>query len=234
MWDDGQRQELEEIFVGDLGVEAGRIAANGGVPLADLGVDSGAALELQAIVGQRYGVDLPASTGELSFEQVLEMISARPVAAGRTDNAIWIDAPFGLVWRLTNDVRGWPDLFTEYSSVEVLGERDGTIRFRLTTVPDGDGSVWSWVSERRSDLASRTATAYRVETGPFTFMRIRWDYDELERGTRLRWRQEFDVRPEAPFGVEAAVERIDRTSRQQMSVIKKRVEAASAASMKEA
>jgi hypothetical protein len=34
--------------------------------------------------------------------------------------------------------------------------------------------------------------------------------------------------------VEAAVERIDRTSRQQMSVIKKRVEAASAASMKEA
>ncbi|WP_433337557.1 SRPBCC family protein [Spirillospora sp. CA-294931] len=224
MWEDGLRPELERILVENLGVEVGK--EGWGTSLADLGVDSVAALELEAIVGQRYGVALPAPVVELSSERVLELISS--VSAGKTDNTVSIDAPFDVVWRLTNDVRGWPDLFTEYAAVEVLGERDDTVRFRLTTVPDEDGSVWSWVSERRSDLASRRATAYRVEPGPFTFMQIRWDYAERGPGTELRWRQAFDVRPEAPFDLGSAVERIDRTSRQQMAVIKDKVEAAAA------
>src|SRR5262245_21393145 len=80
----------------------------------------------------------------------------RRVTPGATDNSVYINAPFELVWRLTNDVRSWPDLFTEYASVEVQQDSGETIRFRLTTVPDPDGQVWSWVSERTSDLSTKS------------------------------------------------------------------------------
>src|SRR5205085_7658727 len=36
---------------------------------------------------------------------------------GHTDNSIMIDADLDHVWRMTNDLAAWPDLFTEYSEV---------------------------------------------------------------------------------------------------------------------
>ncbi|GAA3081913.1 hypothetical protein GCM10020000_79800 [Streptomyces olivoverticillatus] len=47
--------------------------------------------------------------------------------ANSTDTSVYIAAPLDVVWQLTNDVRTWPDLFTEYASVEVLHE-DGPHR----------------------------------------------------------------------------------------------------------
>ena len=86
--------------------------------------------------------------------------------AGHTENEIVIDAPMALVWDVTNDVEGWPGLFTEYARADIL-ERDGnTVRFRLTMHPDEEGRVWSWVSERTTDQPTRTVRARRVETGP--------------------------------------------------------------------
>ena len=71
------------------------------------------------------------------------------------------------VWDVTNDVEGWPGLFTEYARSDIL-ERDGnTVRFRLTMYPlDEEGHVWSGVSERTADESTRTVRARRVETGP--------------------------------------------------------------------
>ena len=84
---------------------------------------------------------------------------------GHVDNTITIDAPMDLVWDMTNDVEGWPQLFTEYASTEIV-ERDGdTVRFRIAMHPDANGTVWAWVSERTPDPASRTVVARRVETG---------------------------------------------------------------------
>ncbi|QKV80111.1 methyltransferase [Amycolatopsis sp. Hca4] len=142
-----------------------------------------------------------------------------------TDNRVVIDAPFATVWDLTNDVASWPTLFTEYAKAEILGESADSVRFRLTTVPDPDGSVWTWVSERFPDRDARRVTAHRIETGPFEYMRLRWDYRDVDGGVELRWRQEFAVRPGLPFDDAAMTERLNRTSAEQLQHIKSVIEA---------
>ena len=147
--------------------------------------------------------------------------------AGHTDNHIVIDAPIDVVWQMTNDVPNWPDLFSEYASAEVL-ERDGeTVLFRLTMHPDEDGNVWSWVSRRTSDPATRSVRAERVETGPFDFMKICWEYtEEPGGGVRMRWVQDFHMKPQAPATDEAMTEHLNRNTKVQMALIKEKVEAA--------
>ena len=149
--------------------------------------------------------------------------------AGHTENEIVIDAPMDLTWQVTNDVESWPDLFTEYAKAEII-ERDGdTVRFRLTMHPDENGTVWSWVSERTADEATRTVKAHRVETGPFDHMNIEWRYDEIDGGTRMRWIQDFHMKPDAPVDDEQMTERINTNSKIQMGIIKEKVEARKAA-----
>ncbi|MFH8349817.1 SRPBCC family protein [Streptomyces sp. NPDC018045] len=149
--------------------------------------------------------------------------------SGHTDNHIVIDAPMGLVWRMTNDVPGWPGLFSEYAAAEVL-ERDGdTVLFRLTMHPDENGRVWSWVSRRTADAAARTVRAERVETGPFAYMKIFWEYTQETGGVRMRWVQDFRMKPEAPVTDEQMTERLNRNTPVQMNLIKEKVEAAARA-----
>jgi aromatase len=146
--------------------------------------------------------------------------------AGHTDNSIVIDAAIDHVWRMTNDLQSWPDLFTEYAAVEVLEQSGPTVRFRLTMHPDENGRVWSWVSERTPDESTHEVVARRVEPGPFEFMDIRWSYAPEGTGTRMRWVQDFRMRPEAPVDTAGMTERIDANSKIQMAVIRDKVEAA--------
>ena len=148
---------------------------------------------------------------------------------GHTDNSILIDAHIDHVWAMTNDLRSWPDLFTEYASVEVLDSTDTWFQFRLTMHPDEQGRTWSWVSERTLDPAAREVRARRVEPGPFEFMEIHWTYAPEGEGTRMRWVQDFRMRPEAPIDTEGMTRRIDANSKVQMGIIKDKVEAAAAA-----
>lgn len=148
--------------------------------------------------------------------------------AAHTDNSIVINAPIDLVWERMNDVENWPNLFTEYAEAQIL-KRDGdTIEFRLTTHPDPeyDGQVWSWISERTSDPATRTTKSRRIETGPFEFMNIEWFFEEVEGGTSMRWVQDFSMKPTAPAGDEEAEEYMNRNTKTQMAVIKERLEEA--------
>ncbi|MEW2121416.1 MULTISPECIES: SRPBCC family protein [unclassified Streptomyces] len=144
--------------------------------------------------------------------------------SGHTENTITIDAPFDLVWDITNDIENWPRLFTEYSSLEVLSREGDTTAFRLTMYPDDNGKVWSWVSERTVDRANRTVRARRVETGPFAHMNILWEYTELPGGTQMRWTQDFAMKPDAPVDDEWMTDNINRNSRTQMALIRDRIE----------
>lgn len=145
---------------------------------------------------------------------------------GHTDNSIYIDADLDHVWRMTNDLPTWPDLFTEYSEVTILAQADNWFRFQLKMHPDESGRVWSWVSERTLDEAAREVRARRVEPGPFEFMDILWTYAPEGDGTRMRWVQDFRMRPDAPIDTEAMTRRIDANSKIQMAVIRDKVEAA--------
>lgn len=144
--------------------------------------------------------------------------------AGHTENEIVINAPLDLTWDVTNDVEGWPDLFTEYAKAEILEHDGDTVRFRLTMHPDENGTVWSWVSERTPDVATRTVKARRVEPGPFDYMNIEWQYEETDDGTHMRWIQDFHMRPEAPVNDEQMTERINTNTKIQMGIIKDKVE----------
>jgi aromatase len=142
----------------------------------------------------------------------------------RTDNSIEIDAPLALVWTATNDIESWPSLFTEYASVEILDRNGNTIRFRLTMHPDENGQVWSWVSERTAYPDNHTTKSHRVETGPFEFMNIEWFYESVDGGTRMRWVQEFAMKPDAPVDDGQMEARINENTRIQMQVIKEKIE----------
>ncbi|WP_380281579.1 SRPBCC family protein [Kitasatospora purpeofusca] len=143
---------------------------------------------------------------------------------GHTDNEIVIAAPLDLVWEITNDLENWPQLFSEYASVEVLEREGDRVRFRLTMHPDEDGKIWSWVSERTTDRSELAVSARRVEPGPFEFMDIRWEYAEVPAGTRMRWVQDFAMKPTAPVDDEGMVNHINRNSRIQLQLIREKVE----------
>jgi putative polyketide hydroxylase len=148
--------------------------------------------------------------------------------AGHTDNSIVIDAPMEMVWEMTNDVGSWPTLFTEYAAVDILRRVGDTIRFRLTMRPDEQGRVWSWVSERTSTPENRTVRAHRIETGPFEYMSIQWNYRHTGRGVEMRWRQDFAMKPDAHLDDAGMAEHLNRTTRIQMAHIKEVVERAAA------
>ena len=148
-----------------------------------------------------------------------------------TDNAVEIEAPLELVWERMNDVESWPSLFTEYAKAEILEREGNRIVFRLTTHPDPeyDGQVWSWVSERIVDPETKTSKSRRIETGPFEYMTIDWSFEETDTGTRMRWVQNFSMKPDAPATNEQAVEYLNKNTKEQMRVIKERLEEAARA-----
>ncbi|WP_433546986.1 cupin domain-containing protein [Streptomyces sp. CA-294286] len=146
---------------------------------------------------------------------------------GHTDNSIDIQAPVGFVWDRTNDLGSWPELFSEYASIDILDETSSSSTFRLTMHPDEQGRVWSWVSERHWDKAALVVKARRVETGPFEFMNITWTYEALAADhTRMRWVQDFRMKPDAPVDTARMTDRINSNSAVQMRRIKERVERA--------
>ncbi len=217
--------EITDILVANCGLDPDVAARAPTASLEELGMDSLALLELAAVVADRWRVTIPEQAAELSIPAVAELVAqGTPDPPGHTENSILIAAPLELVWSVTNDVAGWPELFTEYAKAEIL-DRDGdTVRFRLTMHPDENGVAWSWVSERTPDPATWQVRARRVETGPFAYMNIHWTYRQEPEGIRMTWTQDFAMKPTAPVNNAAMTERINTNSVIQLAVIKERIE----------
>jgi aromatase len=148
--------------------------------------------------------------------------------SGHTDNSILIDAPIDVVWDMTNDIESWTSLFSEYSVAEIISRNGSAIRFRLALHPDENGKVWAWVSERTPDPATRTVRAHRVETGPFKYMSLFWEYLEVDGGVQMRWVQDFEMKPGAPLDDAGMTNRLNTNTPIQMQLIKEKVERAAA------
>lgn len=146
--------------------------------------------------------------------------------AGHTDNSVVIDAPMDLVWDMTNDIESWPQLFSEYGAAEIHEVRlDGTILFRLALHPDENGTVWDWVSARTPDPEARVVRSQRVQTGPFKYMWIFWEYLQTDSGVHMRWVQDFEMKAAAPVDDATMNARLDDNTKIQMKLIKNKVEA---------
>lgn len=209
------------------------------VEFEELGYDSLALLDLAGRVQREYGIQMPddAHTRMPTPREALALINSAMTGtadgngmpagpSAHTDNSIMIKAPMEVVWEMTNDVESWPRLFSEYATAEIISRRGLTTTFRLTMHPDEEGRVWSWVSERTMDPATRTVRARRVETGPFEWMNIFWQYTEEGKGVRMRWVQDFHMKPEAPVNDDGMAEHLNRNTAIQMGLIKEKVEAA--------
>lgn len=150
--------------------------------------------------------------------------------AAHTDNAVEIDAPLEFVWNRMMDIESWPNLFSEYAKAEVIEQEGDRVVFRLTTHPDPeyDGQVWSWTSERVADPASHSSKSRRIETGPFEYMNIEWYFEPSGDGTKMRWVQDFSMKPTAPANDEQAEQYMNKNTKEQMGVIKQRLESQAA------
>lgn len=146
--------------------------------------------------------------------------------AAHTDNSVLVEAPRDFVWERMMNIEDWPNLFSEYAQAEVLEQDGDRVQFRLTTHPDPeyDGQVWSWVSERVADPDNYTSKSRRIETGPFEYMEIEWFFEEVEGGTNMRWVQDFSMKPGAPANDEQAEQYMNKNTKEQMGVIKERLE----------
>ncbi len=145
---------------------------------------------------------------------------------GYIRNAVLIHAPLEDVFTATNNVRLWPELFSEYASSEVLSEEENCVTFRLTTHPDETGTQWSWIATRWTNVERKSTHSERdPASGPFKQMVIRWWYDRLgETDTVMTWEQVFTLKPGAPFTVEHSTAHLNKQTRIQQQVIKERIE----------
>lgn len=145
---------------------------------------------------------------------------------GYIRNAVLINAPVDDVFRLTNNVRTWPTLFTEYESSEVIEESETSVTFQLTTRPDENGQQWSWIAKRDTNKEQRSTYSERMpSSGPFQRMEIRWWYDPAgETSAVMTWEQTFTMKPDAPVTEEQATAYLNKQTKIQQRVIKERIE----------
>ena len=129
-----------------------------------------------------------------------------------TRNSIIINAPYDLVFDISNKIERWTELFgKEYVKAEVLERQGNEITFRLT-----DDENKSWVSKRWLYKDLKFAYACRWEPMfPFKYMKIVWFYNETSaqiveqtgrdlarnkvsdgpEGTEMIWIQDFQMDP---------------------------------------
>ena len=140
---------------------------------------------------------------------------------GHTRNSITINAPYELVFDISNKIERWTELFgDEYVKAEVLSRGGNEITFRLT-----DDENKSWVSKRWLYKDLKFAYASRHEPMfPFKYMKIVWFYNETPEGTEMIWIQDFAMDAKAQFNDEKVEGFINEHSRHNMRIFKEVIE----------
>ncbi len=144
---------------------------------------------------------------------------------GHTCNSIIINAPYDLVFDISNDIVRWTELFgSEYKKAEVLRREANKITFRLTDEDDK-----SWQSFRLLFKDKFFAYAEREEPKfPFEYMKIIWLYTPKPEGVEMTWIQHFHMDAKAKFN-DAQIEGfINEGSQQNLKIFKEIIEKESA------
>lgn len=141
---------------------------------------------------------------------------------GHTNNSVIIDAPYDLVFDISNDIERWPELFGgEYVEAKIISRDERKLIFRLT---DCNGNTWQSFRLLFKEYYFTYAQKMPPEF-PFKFMKIIWLYTPQDNGIIMTWIQHFEVDGNAPFTDEKAVEMINMHSRENMQIFKRVIEA---------
>lgn len=141
--------------------------------------------------------------------------------AGHTCNSIIINAPYDLIFDISNEIPRWTELFgKEYQKAEVVKKEGNKITFRLT---DEDGK--SWQSWRLLFKDKFFAYAEREEPKfPFKYMKIIWLYTPKPEGVEMTWIQHFEMDEKAKFN-DAQIEGfINEGSKENLKIFKSIIE----------
>ena len=144
---------------------------------------------------------------------------------GHTCNSIVINAPYDLVFNISNDIPRWTELFgTEYKKAEILKKEANKITFRLT-----DDEDKSWVSWRLLYKDNFFTYSERYEPKfPFEYMKIIWLYTPKTNGIELTWIQHFKMDGKAKFTDEQVEGFINKHSQENLLIFKRVIEAQAA------
>jgi len=142
---------------------------------------------------------------------------------GHTCNSIIINAPYDLVFDISNDIPRWTSLFgSEYKKAEIIGREDNKITFRLT-----DDEDKSWVSFRLLFKDKFFTYSERQEPKfPFKYMKIAWLYTQKPEGVDLAWIQHFEMDDKAKFNDEQVEGFINKHSKDNLLIFKRVIEKA--------
>ncbi len=140
---------------------------------------------------------------------------------GHTCNSIIINAPYDLVFDISNEIPRWTELFGgEYQKAEVVKKEGNKITFRLT---DDEGK--SWQSWRLLFKDTYFAYAEREEPKfPFKYMKIIWLYTPKPEGIELVWIQHFEMDGKAKFNDEQVEGFINKHSKENLEIFKQVIE----------
>ena len=155
--------------------------------------------------------------------------------AGHTCNSIIINAPYSLVFDISNDIPRWTELFGgEYQKAELLKKEGDKITFRLT---DDEGN--SWQSYRLLFKKHNFAYAQKLPPEfPFKFMKIIWLYTPRLEGMALTkggqttsfcpvemtWIQHFEMDDKAKFNDQQVEGFINKHSKENLAIFKEVIE----------
>lgn len=142
---------------------------------------------------------------------------------GHTCNSIMINAPYDLVFDISNDIPRWTELFgSEYKKAEIIKKENNKITFRLT-----DDEEKSWVSFRLLNKDNFYTYSERFEPRfPFNFMKIIWLYTPKPEGIELTWIQHFQMDAKAKFSDEQVEGFINKHSKENLLIFKRIIEEA--------
>jgi aromatase len=154
---------------------------------------------------------------------------------GHTCNSIIINAPYDLVFDISNDIPRWTELFgAEYKKAEVIEKKGNKITFRLTDEDDK-----SWVSFRLLYKDNNFAYAERHDPKyPFKFMKIIWLYTQRPEGVALAkggqttdfcpvemtWIQHFEMEKDFKFNDQQIEGFINEGSKANLKIFKQIIE----------
>ena len=140
---------------------------------------------------------------------------------GQTINSILIEAPYDLVFDISNDIERWTELFGgEYTEAKILKREGNKLTFKLT---DDKGN--SWQSFRLLFKDNNFAYAQKLEpTFPFDYMKIIWLYTPVPRGILMTWIQFFTMAKGAKFDDEKVEGLINKHSRDNLKIFKEVIE----------
>ena len=140
---------------------------------------------------------------------------------GHTCNSIIINAPYELIFDISNNIPRWTELFGgEYKKAEVVKKEGNKIVFRLT---DDEGKSWqSWRLLFKDNYF--TYAESEEPKFPFKYMKIIWLCTAKPEGVEMTWIQHFEMDEKAKFNDQQVEGFINKHSQDNLQIFKRVIE----------